>query len=89
MGDELRMPAWSAAWHLKEARLHQVDGVVSLGEDDYFSVRRLEAAGIPVLSIAADNVDRRTWDEDGLKAVISRFIEERALPAAERRHHAS
>jgi len=89
VGDELRMPAWSAAWHLKEAMLHQVDGVVSLGEDDYFSVRRLEGAGIPVLSVAADNVDRRTWDEDGLKAVISRFIEERALPAAERRHHAS
>lgn len=89
VGDELRMPAWSAAWHVKEAALHQVDGVVSLGEDDYFSVRRLEAAGIPVLSIAADNVDRRTWNEDELKAIIARFIEERALPAAERRHHAS
>jgi hypothetical protein len=89
VGDELRMPPWSAAWHVKEARKHQIDGVVSLGEDDYFSVRRLEAAGIPVLSIAADNVDRRTWSEDGLKAAISRFIEERARPAAERRHHAS
>ncbi len=42
-----------------------------------------------MLSLAADNVDRRTWDEAGLKAVIARFIEERALPAAERRHHAS
>ena len=89
VGDELRMPAWSAAWHVKEAALHQVDGVVSLGENDYFSVRRLEAAGIPVLSLAADNVDRRTWSEDELKASIARFIEERALPAAERRHHAS
>jgi len=89
VGDELRMPAWSAAWHVKEATLHQVDGVVSLGENDYFSVRRLEAAGIPVLSLAADNVDRRTWSEDELKASIARFIEERALPAAERRHHAS
>lgn len=89
VGDELRMPAWSAAWHLKEAVLHQVDGVVSLGENDYFSVRRLEAAGIPVLSLAADNVDRRTWSEGELKAVIARFIEERALPAAERRHHVS
>lgn len=87
VGDELRMPAWSAAWHVKEATLHQVDGVVSLGENDYFSVRRLEAAGIPVLSLAADNVDRRTWSEDALKASIARFIEERALPAAERRHH--
>src|ERR1700761_2696313 len=88
VGDELRMPAWSAAWHVKEARKHQIDGVISLGEDDYFSVRRLEAAGIPVLSIAADNVDRRTWSEDQLTAAIARFIEERARPAAERRQHA-
>jgi hypothetical protein len=89
VGDELRMPSWSAAWHVKEAALHQVDGVVSLGENDYFSAARLEAAGIPVLSLAADNVDRRTWDEDELKTVIGRFIEERARPAAERRRHAS
>jgi hypothetical protein len=88
VGDELRMPTWSAAWHVQQAKQHQVDGVVSLGEDDYFSVRRLEAAGIPVLSVAADNVDRRTWSEDQLKAAIARFIEDRALPAAERRHHA-
>jgi hypothetical protein len=86
MGEELRMPTWSSAWHLKEARLHQIDGVVSLGEDDYFSVRRLEAAGIPVLSIKADNVDRRTWTEDELIEIIGTFIEERARPAARRRH---
>jgi 2-hydroxyglutaryl-CoA dehydratase, D-component len=87
MGEELRMPTWSSAWHLKEALLHQVDGVVSLGEDDYFSVKRLEAAGIPVLSIKADNVDRRTWAEEELIEIIGTFIEERARPAARRRHH--
>jgi hypothetical protein len=86
VGDELRMPTWSAAWHVKEARKHHIDGVVSLGEDDYFSVRRLEAAGIPVLSLAADNVDRRTWDEDALEQAISAFIEDRVLPVARRRN---
>ena len=89
VGDELRMPSWSAAWHVKEARKHQIDGVVSLGEDDYFSVRRLEAAGIPVLSIAADNVDRRTWNEETLGQAIARFIEDRVRPAARRRNHVS
>ena len=83
VGDELRMPSWSAAWHVKEARKHQVDGVVSLGEDDYFSVRRLEAAGIPVLSIAADNVDRRTWNEETLGQAIASFIEDRFDPLPE------
>ena len=89
VGDELRMPSWSAAWHVKEARKHQIDGVVSLGEDDYFSVRRLEAAGIPVLSIAADNVDRRTWDEETLGRAIASFIEDRVRPAARRRNRVS
>jgi hypothetical protein len=85
MGEELRMPAWSAPWHLKEARLHQVDGVVSLGEDDHFSTELLAAEGIPVLSITADNVDRRTWSEAELAARIGRFVDDEALPAAQRR----
>jgi len=79
------MPTWSSAWHLKEARLHGVHGVVSLGEEDHFSVRALEQAGIPVLSIAADNVDRRTWSEERLIELIERFIVERVEPAAAER----
>ncbi|WP_249018678.1 2-hydroxyacyl-CoA dehydratase family protein [Conexibacter sp. S30A1] len=85
VGEELRMPTWSSAWHLKEARLHAIDGVISLGEDDFFSVRRLEAAGIPVLTIRANNVDRRTWSEEDLIEQIGRFIEVRVLPARDSR----
>ncbi|MGH9047437.1 MAG: 2-hydroxyacyl-CoA dehydratase, partial [Acidimicrobiales bacterium] len=48
----LRMPTWSSSWHVKEAEWHQIDGAISLGEDDYFSVRALEARGIPVLRIS-------------------------------------
>jgi hypothetical protein len=84
MGEEIRMPSWSAPWHLKEAQLHQVDGVVSFGEDDYFSTRLLEGAGIPVLSVRATNVDRRTWDEQSLRDQLAQFIEERVRPRAER-----
>lgn len=87
VGEELRMPTWSSAWHLKEARLHGIDGVVSLGEDDYFSVRKLEADGIPVLTVRANNVDRRTWDEQQLVRDIGEFIETRVRPAKARRQH--
>lgn len=82
VGEELRMPTWSSAWHLKEAQLHSIDGVISLGEDDFFSVRRLEAAGIPVLTIRADNVDRRTWSEQSLIDQIGEFIETRVRATA-------
>lgn len=85
VGEELRMPTWSSAWHVKEARLHGIDGVVSLGEEDFFSVRRLERAGIPVLTVDANNVDRRTWSEQELTQLIGRFIETRVRPAKARR----
>jgi very-short-patch-repair endonuclease len=79
------MPTWSSSWHAKEATLHQIDGAISLGEEDYFSVRRLESQGVPVLRINANNVDQSTWSEQALITQISQFIEERVRPAAERR----
>ncbi len=85
MGDVLRMPPWSSAWHVKEAQLHQIDGAVSFGEDDYFSAARLESAGVPVLSIRADNVDRRTWTEASVRDAVSEFVEARVEPVAARR----
>lgn len=85
MGEELRMPGWSSAWHLKEARLHQIDGVISLGEDDYFSTQLLKENGIPVLSIQADNVDRRTWSEEWIGSQINEFIDQQVHPTIARR----
>ncbi len=85
MGEELRMPGWSSAWHLKEARLHQIDGVISLGEDDYFSTQLLKENGIPVLSIQADNVDRRTWSEEWIASQINEFIDQQVHPTTARR----
>jgi hypothetical protein len=77
MGDELRLPTWSSAWHVHEARTHGIDAVVSLGEDDWFSRRALEAEGIPVLHLDGDNTDRRDLTDERLYDEISRFIEER------------
>jgi hypothetical protein len=81
----LRMPTWSSSWHAKEAEFHQIDGAISLGEEDYFSVRRLEAQGVPVLRIDANNVDQSTWSEGTLIRQISQFLEERVQPIAARR----
>jgi len=38
-----------------------------------------EHAGIPVVSIPCDNVDARAWDEEKIRDLVSRFIEERIL----------
>ena len=41
--------------------------------------RAFEGAGIPVLEIAANNVDQRAWDDAAIKTQVSQFIESRLL----------
>jgi len=36
--------------------------------------------GIPLLTIYADVVDAREWDDEKVKSQVSNFIEERLLP---------
>lgn len=82
--DQLYTPPWSAQWYVKEARLHGVDGVVHLVSDDargsYFTTRALEAAGIPVLEVHADNVDARGTDPAALTDAVADWLEHRILP---------
>lgn len=62
--DQLYVPPWSAQWYVKEALSHGVDGVVHLVADDTpgggFITEALEAEGIPVLEIRANNADQRS-----------------------------
>ena len=82
-GDQFNMPPWSSSWYLKEAQHNRIDGVVHLVGDALrgapFITRALEEAGIPVCEIAAHNVDRRAWDDEAIKAQVSRFVETRIL----------
>jgi benzoyl-CoA reductase/2-hydroxyglutaryl-CoA dehydratase subunit BcrC/BadD/HgdB len=82
-GDQFNMPPWSSSWYLKEAQHNRIDGVVHLLGDALrgapFITRALEEAGIPVCEIAAHNVDRRAWDDEAIKAQVSRFVETRIL----------
>ena len=77
-GDQLYVPPWSTEWYVKEARLHGVDGVVHLVSDDgrggYFTTRALRRAGIPVIEIHGDNVDRRTYDDGAVRRDVERWL---------------
>ena len=73
-------------WLLKEARLHRVNGAVMVispacvGEVGRRLIRRtFEQAGIPVLTLYADVVDAREWDEEAVKRKMTTFIESRLL----------
>ena len=90
--DQLYMPGWAEGWYVKEALSHGVDGVVHLVADDvpgaHFTTEALEAAGIPVLEIRANNADPRSTDAGALDAAIAGFIAERITPGQQSAHTA-
>ena len=74
-------------WLLKEAKLHKVSGAVMIVNRSCirdigrrFTKIVFENAGIPLLTIYADVVDAREWDDEKVKSQVSNFIEERLLP---------
>ncbi|WP_346618732.1 2-hydroxyacyl-CoA dehydratase family protein [Blastococcus montanus] len=73
MGDELRMPTWAGAWHVKEARQHAVDAAVAIADADPFVLRSLEKAGIPVLRLPIENLS--TGGEESARRALERFVD--------------
>lgn len=72
MGDELRMPTWAGAWHVKEAQTHGVHGAVAIDDADPFVLAALERAGVPVLRLPMSNM---SLEGDALEAAVTAFIE--------------
>lgn len=85
--DRLHLPPWAGSWAVWEAHTHRLCGGVQLdsGLGQKFITHALEAEGLPVLQFPVDAVDTRSWDEDKMRALVTRFIEEQLAPAAERR----
>jgi benzoyl-CoA reductase/2-hydroxyglutaryl-CoA dehydratase subunit BcrC/BadD/HgdB len=85
MEDMLHMPPWNTAWYLKEAKKHQISGVVHLisasctqaVQGSYFIKKTFEDAGIPVLELRADTVDARAWDDARMTDELEGFLETR------------
>ncbi|CAN5279737.1 hypothetical protein BH10PSE1_BH10PSE1_05540 [soil metagenome] len=77
MGDELRLPTWSGAWHVKEARLHGVHGAVAIDDADPLVLEALERAGIPVCRVAMNNMGAGNTAVD---AEITAFLDGLTAP---------
>lgn len=75
MGDELRMPTWAGAWHVRDARIHGVHGAVALTDADPFVLHALEEAGIPVLRLDLDNYNQESADAAAVDGAVTRFID--------------
>lgn len=84
MTDQLYAPGWAEGWYVKEALNHGVDGVVHLVADDVpganFTTEALEAAGMPVLEVRANNADPRSTDPTAFSTAIGDFLSTRVTP---------
>ena len=76
MGDELRMPTWAGAWHVREAKTHGIHGAIALSDADPFVLRALKRAGVPVLALALDNFNESDQDHEDSNLKITNFLDE-------------
>jgi hypothetical protein len=87
LNEQLHNPPWANEWIVEQAGQHRIDGAVMLvpggmrpaATGKRFVARALERAGVPVLTIDADQVDARQWNADDMGRRVGRFIEGRLL----------
>lgn len=85
MNEQLHNPPWANEWIADQAIKHRIDGAVvlipvgtpSAASGTRFIEMALEKAGVPVMTLAADVVDSRTWNGQAMRERVARFIEER------------
>lgn len=85
MNEQLHNPPWANEWIADQAIKHRIDGAVvliptgtrSAASGTRFIEMALEKARVPVLTIAADVVDSRSWNGQAMREMVARFIEER------------
>lgn len=85
MNEQLHNPPWANEWIADQAIKHRIDGAVvliptgtrSAASGTRFIEMALEKARVPVLTIAADVVDSRSWNGQAMREIVARFIEER------------
>lgn len=85
--EHLYVAPMSAEWYVQQAQMHGVDGVVHLVADDprgnWATTRALQAAGIPVIEVQANNADESGYDIDAFRGGVARWIEAELLGEGE------
>jgi hypothetical protein len=66
----------SLDWDIHDAKVHKVDGVVTVANSVSGRARAaLAKADLPLLALDVDLVDGRTWNEDVVNSQMRGFIE--------------
>ena len=83
LNEQLHNPPWANEWIVEQAKAHRIDAALVLeplgtrpsATGNLFIERALEAAGVPVLPIAADMVDARGWNGLEMRQKVGHFLE--------------
>ncbi|HLV82439.1 MAG TPA: 2-hydroxyacyl-CoA dehydratase family protein, partial [Devosia sp.] len=83
MNEQLHQPPWVNAWMVEQARRYRIDVALMLipehdrfsGHGSLFAKQALEEAGIRVIEVWSDMVDRRKWDREAMVARISPVLD--------------
>jgi hypothetical protein len=85
MNEVLHLPPWMNSWMVSEAKACNIDGAIMLTpptnrisvSGTHLTRRALEAAGVPVLEIAADMVDAAGWSHERMVQTTCDFLTNR------------
>lgn len=78
MNEQLHQPPWVNEWLVEQARRYRIDVALMLipqhdrfsGHGSLFAKKALEAAGVRVIEVWSDMVDRRDWDGPAVVAQV-------------------
>lgn len=83
MNEQLHQPPWINSWLVEQAKKYRIDVALMLipehdrfsGQGSLFAKKALEEAGVRVIEVWSDMVDRRKWNRDEMSARVSAVLD--------------
>lgn len=84
INEQLHQPPWVNAWMVEQAKKFRIDVALMLvpkhdrfgGYGSFFARNALEEAGVRVVEVHSDMVDRRDWDGEEISARVTAVLDE-------------
>ena len=84
MNEQLHQPPWINSWMVEQARKYHIDVALMLipehdrfsGHGSLFAKQALEEAGVTVIEVWSDMVDKRQWDRDAMVGRIAPVLDQ-------------
>lgn len=83
MNEQLHQPPWINSWMVEQAKRYRIDVALMLipehdrfsGHGSLFAKQALEEAGVRVIEVWSDMVDKRQWNREAMVARISPVLD--------------